>query len=175
MIFYILNLVMAAALGWTLGGWRGAALALLIVAVVIGAPAVLHRAGPRPRKLGRAVLLTVSLPLAGIAMVIALGVLWIVKAIGARLPMPRDNRPIFIPLLAHLTAIRFGLRPIGSLVKPEVLPWSLANVVLLLVLACAVEGVTVALYVALLAVPVMLLGLVMLALESGEPTTRADE
>jgi hypothetical protein len=44
---------------------------------------------------------------------------------------------------------------------------------MLLVIACAIEGITVALYVALLAVPVMLLGLVMLALE--EPGSGGDE
>jgi hypothetical protein len=171
MMMYVLNLALAGALGWALGGWPGAAVLMLIIAAMISAPAVLARTAPVWRAL-RVVLLVVSVPVAAGAAGAAMVVLWLANVIGAWLPAPGITAGI-MALLRRLTAGASVARGLGNCVSPEVLPWTLANVIMLLVIACAIEGITVALYVALLAVPVMLLGLVMLALE--EPGSGGDE
>lgn len=57
-----------------------------------------------------------------------------------------------------------------SFVRPDVLPLTVANLLMILVIACVLVGIQVAFYVALAAVPVMILTLVMVAIDfSAEP------
>jgi hypothetical protein len=164
----VFNLVLAAPLGWVLGGLRGACLAVFIVAAVMAAPAALRRARTLWRRLAP-VLLALGLPFAAIFMAIAVVLLWLANVISAWLAA-LGARPVgVVPVLRRLAAAGSVFRQFGTLVTPEELPWTLANIIMLLVLASAIEGITFALYVALLAVPTLLLGLIMLVLESDEP------
>ncbi len=57
-----------------------------------------------------------------------------------------------------------------SFARPDVLPLTVANLLMILVIACVLVGIQVAFYVALAAVPVMILTLVMVAIDfSAEP------
>lgn len=95
-------------------------------------------------------------------------------------PDPVGRRPeAFVAATARVGWLarlpRRLLRLTASLLEDRLLPWTLGNVALLLVIGALVLGIDVAFYAALIAVPLLLLALAMLAMTGGEdPDAVAD-
>lgn len=168
---FLLNVALAAGLGGFLGGWAGAlagagALFLLLAAFFL-APAIVRLR----HALGRvgAAIWTLLRPLFGLLLLppvalIALGASLLILAwertVG-RLSGPAVPAALApLRLLGRVRDLLFGL------LKPENLPMTSINVLLLLVLGCVAIGIQVAFYAALAAVPVMICTLMMVAVES---------
>ena len=165
------NFIAIAALGSALGGFEGALGGASIMLALQATPAILrlvsrkrHPAAEALRIARRSLktvagltLLPIVLP--GTVLIAVILQVWRKLAVGVELPS--------MPLLQTLHAISDrGKELLRGLVKPDALPLTLVNVILLLFLAGLFLGVDVAFYGALLAVPVMILTLLMMAIES---------
>jgi hypothetical protein len=172
---FLLNVLLAGALGFYLGGWiaalagAGALLALLggfFLAPLIG------RGWRALERLGRLVWVMLR-PLVGLvlfppvaAVTLVLSVLLLIGGrVGARI-----NRPALPGSLSVLAILRTWRRLLLGLFTSVNLPMTAVNILLLIVLGCVGIGIEVAFYAALAAVPVMIVALVMVAIEaSREP------
>lgn len=168
---FMLNVLLAGALGAYLGGWLGALAGAGVLFALLGgfflAPRIararplLLRAGARLWRVFRPLVGLVLLPpAASLAIAASLLILAWDRTLG------RLNAPVVpvsrasLRLLGRVRALLFGL------VAPENLPMTAVNALLLLVLGCVGIGIQVAFYAALAAVPVLICTLMMVAVES---------
>ncbi|WAC26998.1 hypothetical protein [Ancylobacter sp. SL191] len=172
---FLLNVLLAGALGFYLGGWMaalagaGALLALLggfFLAPQIGqARRALERLGGSVWVMLRPLVgLVLFPPVAAITLV--LSVLLLIGGWGGA----HINRPSIPGSLSVLATLHAWRRLLLGLFTSDNLPMTAVNILLLVVLGCVGIGIEVAFYAALAAVPVMIVALVMVAIEaSREP------
>lgn len=168
---FLLNLVLASVLGAGIGGWPGAALgaaawvaAYLFIWLmrwlrqnVATCRAVLDRGIALIRPLAAVVALPFVIVLAAVAMVVA--AIW-----EAVQPSWQFHAP---SVSAAASRARSLLRRIlDEFFSPGRLPTTAVNALLLLTLASVAVGIDVAFYVSLAAVPLIILTLVMVAIDS---------
>lgn len=167
----LLNTILAASLGWMVGGADGAVLggkAALAILMMSGAGAWAWR--HRLRLLPFVRVLFAPIGLLAVPLLGAFGIVLIGGAIlKACIPAWPGN------VLRSLTG-RIAAAPaatiawLGSFLRPDRLPFTLAGFLLLIVLGTVTIGIEVALYCALAAVPLLILGLAWLAIaSSAEP------
>lgn len=169
---FLFNLVLAMAAGFLAGGMIGSVVAALILLIFAGlflAWRHLDRLTiPGGQRVIRAVRAGMGLVLRLAAIPLALigSLLMTLAALVLALLAPLAGP---LRLLAGLASVpgRFG-RFLISLFDETVLPWTLGNTALLLVIGVLVLGIDVAFYAALIAVPLLLLALAMLAITGGE-------
>lgn len=161
---FLLTLLLAAALGASLGGVAAAAAMAGAVALFLMAPLM---AAPLARAAGLA---WMGLrPLVGLVLLppvaiftLALSVLLLAWDRTAG----RFDRLALSSPIAPLALLRTLRRLLTGLFAAENLPLTAVNALLLVVLGCVGIGIEVAFYAALAAVPVLIIALVMLAIES---------
>lgn len=172
---FLLNVLLAGALGFYLGGWMAALAGAGALLVVLGGFLLAPQIGQARRaleRLGRAVWILLR-PLVGLALfppvaavTLVLSVLLLIAGrVGARITPPA------VPgSLSVLATLRGWRRLLLGLFTSGNLPMTAVNLLLLVVLGCVGIGIEVAFYAALAAVPVMIVALVMIAIEaSREP------
>lgn len=172
---FLLNVLLAGALGFYLGGWMAALTGAGALLVVLGgfllAPQI-GQARHALERLGRAVWILLR-PLVGLvlfppvaAVTLVLSVLLLIGGrVGAHI-----TRPAVPGSLSLLATLRGWRRLLLGLFTSVNLPMTAVNLLLLVVLGCVGIGIEVAFYAALAAVPVMIVALVMVAIEaSREP------
>ncbi|WGD28836.1 hypothetical protein AncyloWKF20_13660 [Ancylobacter sp. WKF20] len=172
---FLLNVLLAGALGYHLGGWMAALAGAGALLVVLGGFLLAPQIGQARRALervGRSVWVMLR-PLVGLvlfppvaAITLVLSVLLLVGGrVGARI-----NRPAVPGSLSALATLRAWRHLLLGLFTSVNLPMTAVNILLLVVLGCVGIGIEVAFYAALAAVPVMIVALVMVAIEaSREP------
>lgn len=170
---YAVNAGLAAILGFLAAGWTGAAIGAGLLTALTAAPILLTRlwrgATPLLARFGRPV--GALLGFAGKLLLLPAGLLasavLLLVAVADGLLRPRLQ-----PWLRHLAAATTlpgkAARFAGSLLEPRVLPWTLGNIALLLVMAVLALGIDFVFHLALLAVPLILIQLLMLAITGGE-------
>lgn len=89
-------------------------------------------------------------------------------------PPPPHGRPLRIEAAA-VSAGRAVLRPVATLFSEASLPFTMLNLGLLAVLATLVIGIDFAFWLALGAVPIVLIGLMLMSLEGQEDTADGSE
>lgn len=168
--FVQINFVLAALVGFGLHGVTGAAIGALSWLFVVVVLHLAGRSGPRRAALALARLgLTVArrgIGLIAFPFLLVIGIVIGFATLARRhldahlpaLPVVRRPRPSGEPLLAFLR----------SWTEPRSIAMTIANVVALIAIGCIAIGMEVALFVALGAVPVILLVLMMLAVDSSE-------
>lgn len=168
---FALNAALATGLGAFVGGWLGASIALALLVCVFALFWLVWWSRKNRSKISalqQAVLRPLRPVLALILLPFALAVsLPVVAAYSAWLKTERFFRVPYIDLGTPLVRLaqRFAAF-IASGFRPSNLPGTALNLLLVVVLACAVVGIEVAFYAALAAVPIMLVTLMMLAIES---------
>lgn len=168
---FLLNLLLATALGAYLGGWPAALAGAGAMFALLGAFFLAPRIIRARRALGRVgghvwillrplVGLALLPPVAALALVASLLLFAWDRTLGL-LERP-SLAPVRAPvaLLAHLRRLLTGLFSAGNL------PMTAVNALLLLLLGCIAIGIQVAFYAALAAVPVLICTLMMVAVES---------
>lgn len=177
---FIINLALALAVGFLAGGLIGSAAAALVLCAFAGLFLAWRHQDrmnvPTMQRLYAFVrqgmglfLRLVGIPFGLIGALLLIGVAF-VQALLAPLAAP-------LRLLACIASVPGRLRRFAvSLFQERALPWTLGNITLLLVIGVLALGIDVAFYVALIAVPLLLLALAMLAITGGEdPDAVADE
>lgn len=174
---FLMNMALASALGAMMAGWQGAlsgAALLTAVFAFIWLISFLQRKNLTTRRVA-AILWRLVRPLVGIlllpfvllltAVFIAMAYVW-----------QRIETIIRIPEVSVVTPInqaaRSGRRFVLGFFTPRNLPGTALNFLLLLTLGCVAIGIEVAFYAALAAVPIMILTLAMVALESSKEPER---
>ncbi|MBX3578342.1 MAG: hypothetical protein KF723_14140 [Rhizobiaceae bacterium] len=168
---FLLNASLAAGLGLFVGGWIGAALAFALLASVFGLfwlarwsrrhSAAISTRLQAVRTAIRPVLGLLLLPFAMLLTIpiVALYSAWL-----------RVERFFKAPDVDLATPLVRSIRRFGSFLAsgftPRNLPGTAVNLLLVLVLGCVLIGIEVAFYAALAAVPIMLVTLMMVAIES---------
>ncbi len=165
-----INLAMAALAGYLMGGLIGTAVAVVLLVLAYGVWLAIRSLPKNPGDSAAAKLAGEGLGLLGKALAIPLGLIGaaVVMGIGIGLSIAQ---PVLRPLaaLSVLATVPGRLYRFGaSLFRDEVLPWTLGNVILLLIGGVVVIGIDVAFYAALIAVPLLILALALLALKGGE-------
>jgi hypothetical protein len=165
-----INLAMAALVGYLMGGLIGTAVAVVLLVLAYGVWLAIRSLPKNPGDSAAAKLAGEGAGLVGKALAIPLGLIGaaIVMGIGIALSIAQ---PVLRPLaaLSVLATVPGRLYRFGaSLFREDVLPWTLGNVILLLLGGVVVIGIDVAFYAALIAVPLLILGLALLALKGGE-------
>lgn len=169
---FLINLVLAAAAGYLSGGIVGSVVAALTLSIFAGLfLAWRHRdrvTVPGGNLITAGVRTAAGLVLRLVAMPLALigSLLMTVTALVLALLAPLAGP---LRLLVGLASVpgRLG-RFFISLFDETVLPWTLGNTALLLVIGVLVLGIDVAFCAALIAVPLLLLALAMLAITGSE-------
>lgn len=168
---FLLNMLLASALGFYLGGWQGALAGAGALLLVLGgfflAPQIawarrgVERAGHAAWLLLRPLVGLALLPLVMLAALIVGLFLMLGERVGhlVRRPMPTGQ-------ISPVKLLREGRALLAGLLAPMNLPMTAVNALLLVVLGCVAIGIQVAFYAALAAVPVMIVTLVMVAIES---------
>ena len=169
---FLFNLVLAAAAGFLAGGIIGSVVAALILSVFAGLfLAWRHR--------GRVTIPGGNLIIGGVRTGAGLLLRLVVVPVALLGSMLMMVTALVLALLAPLAGplrLLAGLAPVPgrlgrfliSLFDQTVLPWTLGNTALLLVIGVLVLGIDVAFYAALIAVPLLILALAMLAITGGE-------
>lgn len=169
---FLFNLVLAITAGFLAGGVIGSVAAALILSVFGGLFLVWRRRDRITIPGGNLIIggartgAGLLLRLAAIPLALIGSLLMTVTALVLALLAP-VSAPL--RLLAGLGSVpgRLG-RFFISLFDERALPWTLGNTALLLVIGVLVLGIDVAFYAALIAVPLLLLALAMLAITGGE-------
>lgn len=168
---FLLNMALAGALGFFLAGWPGAlagAGALLVLLAGFSLAPQIAQARQGVEQAGRAAWMMLR-PLVGLilfppvaVLTLALGLLLMVsERVSGRIKWPA------VPgSLSVLAPLRTWRRLLLGLFTAANLPMTAVNVLLLVVLGCLAIGIEVAFYAALAAVPIMIVALVMVAIES---------
>lgn len=172
---FSLNAALAGGLGFTVAGWRGAAVAIALLIAVFCLVWFASYARRNREKLNKiaAIAWTVLKPFVGLfslPFVLLLTIIVVSAAlVGSRLG--RFVRVPSVPVLSSIQGLgRKTLRFLRAFFRPANLPATAANLLLLLTLLSVAIGIEVAFYVALAAVPVMILTFAMVAIEfSFEP------
>jgi len=168
---FLLNSALAAGLGLFVDGWIGAALALALLAAVFGLFWLVRwsRSNGAAIAASRQSLLEFLRPILG-ALLLPLVFLVTVPAVAvhsAWLRVERFLKPSDIKLgTPLLRSVRRFASFTASGFTPSNLPGTTLNLLLVLVLGCVLIGIEVAFYAALAAVPIMLVTLLMVAVES---------
>lgn len=175
---FLLNLALAAALGAALGGWPGlvggaAALALLFafIGLVRRLRANEGHVARSVCAIGTVVRTLVGAMLAPPVVIATLATslaLYVWERTAGRMVLPALT--ISVPLGAALGRI---WRLLVGLFAPEALPLTALNALLLLVLATVALGIEVAFYAALAAVPILIVALAMVAIDSSRDPEEA--
>lgn len=165
-----INLAMAALAGYLIGGLIGMAAAVVLLVLAYGIWFAIRSLPKNPGDSPAAKVAGEGLGLLGKALAIPLGLIGaaVVMGIGIAVSIAQ---PVLRPLaaLSVLATVPGRLYRFGaSLFRDDVLPWTLGNVILLLIGGVVVIGIDVAFYAALIAVPLLILALAMLALKGGE-------
>ncbi len=168
---FLMNMALASALGAMMAGWLGAVLGGALLMAVFAFIWLISFLRSRKMKLKRIaeLLWRLARPLIGI---IVLPVVLILTAVvvGITYVWQRGERFIGIPSVSVIapitTAARRGRRFLLGFFTPRNLPGTALNFLLLLTLGCVAIGIEVAFYAALAAVPIVILTLAMVALES---------
>lgn len=180
-ILPVLNLVMAAGLGAALGGWQGALAGVLVLALAYGLfrlAAILRSrlaqravtSGPvrdfrAPLRMVGGLLLIPFIPVV-MAVVFGLSIAWNV-VLKAKPELGERSKPLETVPAARAPAARF----MDGFFSAKALPLTAINLLLLITLGCVAIGIEVAFYAALLAVPIGICTMVMVALDaSREPS-----
>ncbi len=172
---FLLNALLAGIMGFYVSGWIGVGIAITLLSGVF---AIFWLAGYLRRKRDNLVRLRVliwrivrplvgilALPLVLLLAIPAVLVSWLLTKLEA---LPRAPALSLTEPLAD--AGRRTLLFFSGFFRPSNLPGTAANLLLLLILLCVAVGIEVAFYVALAAVPIMLLTFAMVAVEfSREP------
>lgn len=176
----LVNLVLAGAVGLFAAGPMGAIMAMLVLCAAFGLFLLWHRFDQGQAKGGTrhrsqfseaigALTRFVSIPF-GFAAVFVLTMIALVTA--ALAPLVRPLKVLGRVAGLPARSVRF----VSGLFDESNLPWSLGNITLLLIFGILVLGIDLAFYVALIAVPLLLLALAMLAITGGEdPEEVAEE
>lgn len=169
----VINLLLAAIVGYLLGGVVGAGVGAMLMLVLNALVALvrqqLARAATRPvggrsvgREVGNLLLKALAIPF---------GLFGAAVTTGAAVAMFVLS-PVTGPLgcVGREIAATPGriVRFIANLFSPNLLPWTLGNALLLIVIGVVTVGIDVAFYVALTAVPLLILVLAKLAITGGE-------
>lgn len=168
---FLMNMALASALGAMMAGWLGTLLGGALLMVVFAFIWLVSFLRSRRMKLKRIaeLLWRLTRPLIGImilpavviltAIVVGIAYLWQLGERFIRMPSVSVIAPI-------TTVARRGRRFLLGFFAPRNLPGTALNFLLLLTLGCIAIGIEVAFYAALAAVPIMILTLAMVALES---------
>lgn len=164
---FLINILLAALVGYGAGGLVGAGLGVVVLLLLSGAARGLL--SPRLRGAGFALVgfgLTAARRVFGLVMAVPVMVLGLV--VGAVLlvrgrvapHVPALPAPDLAPLGARLATFLRSWR------EPQAIAMTLANLLVLVGIGCIVIGMEVALFVALAAVPLILLALVVVSIDS---------
>ena len=168
---FLLNLLLATALGAYLGGWPAALAGAGAMSALLGGFFLAPRIVRARQALGRVGghVWALLRPLAGLvllppvaALTLAAGLLLLVwhRTLG------RIERPSLAPARAPVALLRRIRDLLAGLFSAENMPMTAVNALLLLLLGCIAIGIQVAFYAALAAVPVLICTLMMVAVES---------
>lgn len=168
---FLLNLLLATALGGYLGGWPAALAGAGAMSALLGGFFLAPRIVRARQALGRfgGHVWALLRPLAGLvllppvaALTLAAGLLLLVwhRTLG------RIERPSLAPARVAVALLRRMRDLLAGLFSAGNLPMTAVNTLLLLLLGCIAIGIQVAFYAALAAVPVLICTLMMVAVES---------
>ncbi|MFA5120473.1 hypothetical protein [Zavarzinia sp.] len=166
--FALVNAVLAAVAGFMAAGLPGAAIGVALWLAVLVAWRAAASPALRHATVGAVALgLGAGLRLLGLLMAVPIALLGL--AVGSVLLL-RDRAlgvlPVAPPSLGLKSRVRHAGGFLAGFVAAETLPYTLANVLAMVVIGCVAIGMQVALYAALAAVPVVLVVLMMLAVDS---------
>ncbi len=168
---FLLNLVLASVLGAGIGGWPGAALggaAWVAAYLFIWLMRWLRQNVATCRAVLDRGIALIRPPLALLALPFVIVLAAVAMAVAGVWEAARPSWRLHAPSLsaAAARARRLLRRILDEFFSPARLPTTAVNALLLLTLASVAVGIDVAFYVALAAVPLILLTLVMVAIDS---------
>lgn len=168
---FLLNSTLAAGLGLFVGGWTGAALAVALLAAAFGLfwlAGWSRRNGAAIAALKQAIRALLR-PAVGLAL-LPLTVLMTIPVVAFHSAWLRIGHLLTTPRIAPARRAFGCLRRLASFLAsgftPHNLPGTALNLLLVLILGCVVIGIEVAFYAALAAVPIMLVTVMMVSIES---------
>lgn len=168
---FLLNSTLAAGLGLFVGGWTGAALAFALLASVFGLfwlAGWSRRNGAAIAALRQAVLALVR-PAVGLVL-FPLAVLVTIPVVAIHSAWLRIEHLLTTPRIAPARRAFGAVRRLAAFLAsgfaPRNLPGTAVNLLLVLILGCVVIGIEIAFYAALAAVPIMLVTVMIVAIDS---------
>lgn len=168
---FLLNAILAGALGWIIAGWQGFAFGVVLLVAflaVVWSVGRLHANRSLLQRLSAFAMKLLS-PFVGLLLLpptvlFALTVmiaLWVWERSLGRLTMPAIS--VTRPLAGSLRKVSSFMR---GFFTPSELPRTAVNFLLVLILGTVAAGIQVAFYAALVAVPIVVCALLMVAVES---------
>lgn len=168
---FLLNAILAGALGWIIAGWQGFVLGIVLLVAFLAVVWSVGRLHANRSSLQRLPEFTMKLlrPFVGLLLLpptvlFALTVmiaLWVWQRSLGRLTMPAIS--FTRPLAGSLRKVSGFM---GGFFTPSELPRTAVNFLLVLILGTVAAGIQVAFYAALVAVPIVICALLMVAVES---------